>query len=44
MRTHSPLLAVIFLAASGATNETGWLTYKTIRAMGILAFDNQARV
>lgn len=37
-------LSAGFLAASGATNETGWLTYKTIRAMGILAFDNQARV
>lgn len=33
-----------FLAASGGTNETGWLTYKTIRSMGILPFDNQARV
>ncbi len=33
-----------FLAASGSTNETGWLTYKTVRSMGILAFDNQARV
>lgn len=33
-----------FLAASGGTNETGWLTYKTVRSMGILPFDNQARV
>ncbi len=33
-----------FLAASGGTNETGWLTYKTVRAMGMLPFDNQARV
>lgn len=33
-----------FLAASGGTNETGWLTYKTIRSMGVLPFDNQARV
>lgn len=32
------------LAASGGTNETGWLTYKTVRSMGILPFDNQARV
>lgn len=33
-----------FLAASGGTNETGWLTYKTVRALGIVGFDNQARV
>lgn len=33
-----------FLAASGGTNETGWLTYKTVRALGVLPFDNQARV
>ncbi len=33
-----------FLAASGGSNETGWLTYKTVRSMGILPFDNQARV
>lgn len=33
-----------FLAASATTNETAWLTYKTVRAMGIVGFDNQARV
>ncbi len=33
-----------FLAASGSTNETGWLTFKTVRSMGVLALDNQARV
>jgi formate dehydrogenase major subunit len=33
-----------FLAASGGTNETGWLTYKTVRSMGVVGFDNQARV
>lgn len=33
-----------FLAASATTNETAWLTYKTVRAMGIAGFDNQARV
>ena len=32
------------LAASGGTNETGWITYKTVRALGVLPFDNQARV
>lgn len=33
-----------FLGASAATNETAWLTYKVVRSMGILGFDNQARV
>ncbi|EBW2381195.1 molybdopterin oxidoreductase, partial [Salmonella enterica subsp. enterica serovar Enteritidis] len=33
-----------FLAASGSTNETAWLTYKAVRSMGIVGFDNQARV
>lgn len=37
-------LTMGFLAASGGTNETGWLTYKTVRSMGVLGFDNQARV
>ncbi len=31
------------LAASATSNETGFLTYKVIRSLGILAFDNQAR-
>ena len=33
-----------FLGASASTNETAWLTWKTVRSMGALAFDNQARV
>jgi len=33
-----------FLGASATTNETAWMTYKVVRSMGILAFDNQARV
>lgn len=33
-----------FLAASGTTNETAWLTYKAVRALGVVGFDNQARV
>lgn len=33
-----------FLAASGTTNETAWLTYKTVRSLGAVGFDNQARV
>lgn len=33
-----------FLAASAASNEAGYLTHKVVRSMGMLAFDNQARV
>jgi formate dehydrogenase major subunit len=33
-----------FLAASASSNETGYLTHKIVRSLGILAFDNQARV
>lgn len=33
-----------FLAASATTNETAFLTYKVVRSMGIVGFDNQARV
>jgi formate dehydrogenase major subunit len=32
------------LAASASSNETGYLTQKTARSMGMLVFDNQARV
>jgi formate dehydrogenase major subunit len=32
------------LAASASSNETGYITHKIIRSLGILAFDNQARV
>ena len=33
-----------FLAASASSNESGYLTQKVIRNLGMLAFDNQARV
>jgi formate dehydrogenase major subunit len=33
-----------FLAASASSNETGYLTQKIVRSLGIVAFDNQARV
>lgn len=33
-----------FLAASASSNETGYLTHKVVRNLGMLAFDNQARV
>jgi formate dehydrogenase major subunit len=32
------------LAASASSNEVGYLTQKTVRSMGLLSFDNQARV
>jgi formate dehydrogenase major subunit len=32
------------LAASAGSNEVGYLTHKVIRSLGILGFDNQARV
>ena len=32
------------LAASASSNETGYLTHKIARSLGLLAFDNQARV
>lgn len=32
------------LAASASSNETGYLTVKTVRTLGITALDNQARV
>ena len=37
-------LTTSMLAASAASNEVGYLTHKVIRSLGILAFDNQARV
>ncbi len=33
-----------FLAASASSNESGYLTVKILRAMGMTAIDNQARV
>lgn len=37
-------LSTGFLAASASSNETGYLTHKVVRSLGMLAFDNQARV
>jgi formate dehydrogenase major subunit len=33
-----------FLAASATTNETALVTYKVVRSLGAVVFDNQARV
>jgi len=43
-QTVNRWLTTGFLAASASSNESGYITYKTVRATGILAFDNQARV
>jgi formate dehydrogenase major subunit len=32
------------LAASASSTETAYLTWKVVRSMGMLVFDNQARV
>jgi len=37
-------LSTGFLAASASSNESGYITHKVVRSLGILAFDNQARV
>ena len=37
-------LSTGMLAASASSNESGYITHKTIRSMGMLVFDNQARV
>jgi formate dehydrogenase major subunit len=37
-------LTTAMLAASASSNEVGYITQKVVRSLGILAFDNQARV
>ena len=37
-------LSTGFLAASASSNESGYVTHKMVRSLGMLAFDNQARV
>src|SRR5476651_844846 len=43
-KTVNRWLSTGVLAASAATNEVGYLTHKAVRSMGMLTFDNQARV
>lgn len=43
-QTVNRWLTTGFLAASAASNEAGYLTHKVVRSLGMLAFDNQARV
>jgi formate dehydrogenase major subunit len=33
-----------FLSGSSCTNETGWVTWKVTRSLGILQLENQARI
>ena len=43
-QTVNRWLTTGMLAASASSNEAGYLTHKVMRSMGILVFDNQARV
>ena len=43
-QTVNRWLTTGFLAASASSNESGYLTHKVVRSLGILGFDNQARV
>jgi formate dehydrogenase major subunit len=36
--------SMAFLSGSSCTNETGWVTWKVTRALGILQLENQARI
>ena len=43
-QTVNRWLTTGMLAASASSNEAGYITHKVVRSLGILAFDNQARV
>ncbi len=43
-KTVNRWLTTGFLAASASSNEAGYVTHKLVRSMGMLVFDNQARV
>ena len=43
-KTVNRWLTTGMLAASASSNETAYLTHKIVRRLGMLAFDNQARV
>lgn len=43
-QTVNRWLSTGMLAASASSNEAGYITHKVIRSLGVLAFDNQARV
>ena len=43
-KTVNRWLTTGMLCASASSNETAYLTHKTMRSLGMLVFDNQARV
>ena len=43
-QTVNRWLTTGMLAASASSNEAGYITHKVVRSLGMLAFDNQARV
>jgi len=43
-KTVNRWLTTGMLAASASSNEAGYITHKVVRPMGMLVFDNQARV
>jgi formate dehydrogenase major subunit len=43
-KTVNRWISTGMLCASASSNETGYITHKTMRSLGMLAFDNQARV
>ena len=43
-KTVNRWLTTGMLAASASSNESGYLTHKAVRSLGMLVFDNQARV
>lgn len=43
-QTVNRWLTTGMLAASASSNEAGYITHKVIRSLGVLCFDNQARV
>jgi formate dehydrogenase major subunit len=43
-KTVNRWLTTGMLAASASSNESGYITHKAVRSLGMLVFDNQARV
>ena len=43
-QTVNRWLSTGVLAASASSNEAGYITHKVMRSLGMLIFDNQARV
>ena len=43
-QTVNRWLSTGFLAASASSNEAGYITHKVVRSLGMLGFDNQARL